>query len=42
LEEGELERIVAFSLAKGNMFTLEDGRFLERAKKSWILSLTFA
>jgi hypothetical protein len=29
LEEGELERIVAFSLAKGKRLTLEDGKFLE-------------
>jgi hypothetical protein len=34
LEEGELERIVVFSLAKGKRFTLEGGRFLERAKNS--------
>jgi hypothetical protein len=42
LEEGELERIVAFSLAKGKRFTLEDGRFLEGEKNSWLLSLTLA
>jgi hypothetical protein len=35
LEEGELEKIVAFSLAKGKRLTLEDGGFLEGVNHSW-------
>ncbi len=40
LEEGELERIVTFSLAKGKRFTLEDGRCLKGQTILGLFSLT--